>query len=804
MHSFIWDLSQASRALLRARSHAIPAVLTLATGIGSAATLFSIVHPVLLASPPYPSPDRLAYVWEREEGGATSNLGYATIADVGRDSKSIASWAALSFWQPTVQLDGRAELLIGQRVSANYFATLGVRPMLGRDFAREEDTQATRSVVILSHGLWQRAYRGDSQVVGGTVTISGRSFTVAGVMPPTFENIAAPTAEVWAPLGYDTSLDWACRTCRHLRMIVRLRDGVSLASAGAEVDALLQSMGRTHPTEYASASGTVQGIQDAAVGRLRPVMLVLLGAVGFILLIACANVANLVLGRAVERQGEFSLRVALGAPASRLVRQVTAETMLLALAGGALGLLLAAVGVRLLPDTVAATLPRAAVARLDGNVVAFAVVAALVSTVAAGLIPAWFALRGSVAGAVREGARAILGRKRHRVRTLLVMVEVSLAIVLLTGSGLLLRTMDHLLQVRTGYDAAAVGTLTLSVSGPRYSEDAPTVAYFNAALAAARATPGVVAAAVTSQLPLGGNFDGRGIHRVDRPSANPSSDPSAQRFAVSPDYLRTMGIALLAGRGLEAADRAGATRVALINRAMAATMYAGEDPLGRAIHVGGADGEPHTIVGVVDDVRHLSLDAEPELQVYVPFDQVSAGGTMALVVRTSGAPGSRLGDLATRVQGVDPSVALSARATMREVVSRATGSRQLALGALGAFAILALVLSAAGMYGVIAATVAERRREIGVRAALGATRGRIVAMVVREAAIVSGVGLVVGGLGAVGGAVVLRSMLFGVAPWDAPTFAGVLAVLGAVAIAASAVPAWRAARVDPATVFRTD
>jgi putative ABC transport system permease protein len=802
MHSFVWDLQQAVRGLLRARAHTALAVLTLAIGIGSAAALFSIVYPVLVQAPPYPQPDRLAFISERDRDGSASNVGFPTITDIGRDARSIASWAALSYWQPNVQFNDRAEPVNGQRVSASYFSMLGVRPVLGRDFTRDDDTPATRSIVMLSHRLWQRAFGGDTAIVGRTVLISGRSFEVAGVLPPSFENMTSPQAEIWAPLGYDASLPYACRTCRHLRMLVRLRGDATREGARAEIEQLMEGMRRTFPDQYGSTGVVVEGLRERMVGTLRPVMLVLGGAVLLLLLIACANVANLVLGRAFERHGEFSLRSALGAGTSRLVRQVTSETMLLALAGSAAGLGVAVLIMRLVPPALTASMPRTAVAQLDLAVVLFACAAAVLTTVVAGVVPALVALRGNMAGALREAGRGVMSRSRHRVRSTLVVVEVSLAIVLLTGSGLLIRTMQHLLAVNTGFNANGVVTMNLSVGGPRYADEAPIRAYMRAAMDAARGVPGVTDVAVTSQLPLGGNFDGWGIHRVDRPSVNPELDPSGQRFSVSPGYLQTMGIAVAAGRGFTEADREGAPPVALINRALASLAYSGEDPLGKQIRVGGNDGEPHTIVGVVEDVRHLSLDAVPEPQFYVPFDQRWADGAMTLVARSAIDPRRLLDALEPAVRAVDPSVAISAQATMREVVNRSAAQRQFALTVLGAFAFIALGLSAAGMYGVISASVAERKREIGVRSALGATRSRIVRMIVTQAALVSALGLVIGVSGAVATGMALRSMLYGVAPWDLTTILGVLLSLTLVVLTACAVPAWRAARVDPAVVLR--
>jgi putative ABC transport system permease protein len=513
-------------------------------------------------------------------------------------------------------------------------------------------------------------------------------------------------------------------------------------------------------------------------------------------------VANLVLGRAFERRVEFSLRSALGAGTTRLVRQVTVETLILAVAGSILGLGVAVIVMRLLPSDFAATLPRTAVGQLNGTVLAFAVLAALSSTVLAGLVPAIVALRGNVATSLRDGGRAGDGRTRHRTRAALVVAEVSLAIVLLMGSGLLIRTMDALLQVRTGYSPEGVVTMTLSVSGARYDESAAIWAYQRQVLDAARAVPGVTGAAITSQLPLGGNFDGWGIHRPDKPSANPEDDPSAQRFSVSPGYLETMQIAVLEGRGFTEADRAGAAPVALINKTLAGIAFGGEEPIGKAIRVGGADDPAFTIVGIVDDVRHLSLDGEQEAQMYLPFDQRGADGGVSLVVRGTGDAGTLLRRVETAVRAVDPTVALSSQATMMDVVRASTASRQLALVVLSAFAAIALLLSAAGIYGVIAASVAERTREIGVRAALGASRGRIVGQVVGQGALVSAVGLVLGGAAAVATGRMLRSMLYGVAPWDVPTLLGVSALLAVVVLAACALPAWRAARVDPVTALR--
>lgn len=803
MQSLVWDLGQAFRSLLRSRAHAWLAILTLAVGVGSATTLFSIVYPVLLQAPPYPDADQLVYISERDRDGLASNVGYPTFDDLRREGKSFSSMAVMSGWGPTVQLEDRAEPLVGQRVSSNYFTTLGVRPMLGREFQREEDTQETRNVVILAHSLWQRVFNADSGIVGRPVTISGRSYTVAGVMPRTFENLTSPRAEIWGPLGYDLSLPYACRSCRHLRVVARMRTGITTAAAEQEVERMLAAMRTTYPNEYGTVGSIVRTVQSTAVAPLKPVMLALGGAVLFLLLIACVNVANLVLGRSFERRSEFSLRSALGAGTTRLVRQVTVETLILAVTGSALGLGLAVVAMRLLPADFASTLPRTAVGQLNGTVLAFAVLAALASTVLAGLVPAIVALRGNVATTMREGGRAGDNRQRHRTRAALVVAEVTLAIVLLMGSGLLIRTMDALLRVDTGFASDGVVAMFLTASGPRYADDGAIWTYQRRVLDAARAVPGVTAAAVTSQLPLGGNYDAWGVHRNDKPSANPEDDPSAQRFSVSPQYFEVMKLALVQGRAFNEQDRSGSQRVALINPALARASFPGESPIGKAISVGGVDPDSaFLIVGIVDNVRHLALDSDPEPQMYLPFDQRFSDNGGALVVRGDGDTRALLRRVESAVRAVDPTVAISGQATMSDVVRASASNRQLALVVLSAFAAIALILSAAGIYGVIAASVAERTREIGVRAALGASRGRIVGQVVGQGALVSAVGLVLGSVAAVLTGRALRSMLYGVAPWDVPTLVGVSAVLAIVVLAACALPAWRAARVDPVTALR--
>ena len=798
------DLRYGLRALRRAPLFASLVVLTFAIGLGATAAIFSVLDPVLLRGAPYPAADRLLLVWGRDKDGAESNVGFLTFRDVERESRNLSSAAVMSYWTPILRGNDASERLLGQRVTWRFFATLGVKPVLGRDFHAEEDHASTRTVVILSHGLWIRQFGGDSSVIGHTVQLSDRSYTVIGVMPQQYESLLAPGAQLWAPLGYEDADPWACRSCQHLRMIARLRDGVTRGAAGAELDQISAAIVRANPTEYPAVGMVVTPLNQYLTRAIKPALLAAAGAVTLLLLIACVNVMNLFLGRATKRTSEFALRAALGAGSGPLIRQVLTEALVLAMVGGALGVALAHAAVAGLLKLAPVGVPRLDQVSVNLDVLLFTFVMATVAGIAAGLAPAFSALRANLTTLLRQGGRGIVGSASRQVRMALVVAEVALALMLLAGAGLLVRSLDRLLAVDPGFNPTGLVTLELEASGSRY-DSAAVYQFYHEVLERVHGLPGVTAAAAVSQLPLSGDFDSWGVHLESRPSPNPAEDPSAFRFAVTPGYTRTMGIPLRRGRELSATDDARAPLVLLINQAMAAKVFPNQEPLGQRIKIGGTDGPWRTIVGVVGDVRHQSLDAEGELEMYVPTTQTPyVDERLVLVVRGTGDPSRLVPAVRQAIREVDPAVPIATIATMEEHIRTRSAIRLFALAIFQVFAVVALILAALGLYGVLSGSVTERTREIGIRSALGASRSRLFGLVVRNAMTLTLLGMGIGLAGALLLTRLLQSLLFGVTPTDPTTFAVVGLLLLAVALAAATIPAWRAVRVDPGTVLRGD
>ena len=803
--SFLGDLHHATRLLRRAPAFTTLAVLTLALGIGATAAIFSVVNPVLFRPLPYPSPDRVVVVWERGSDGLPSNVGFSTFLDFAR-ARSLEYAAALGDWQVTLSGQGAPERVSGQRVSATYFGVLGVRPALGRDFTAEEDAPGKNRVVILGHGLWQRRFGGDSALVGRPISIDGNPYTVVGVLPASFDNVVDPNAQIWRVLGYSTSLPWACRTCRHLRMIGRMRPQVTLASAAAELDHLSALVVKDHPRDYPAVGTRVVSLQDDVTRASRPVLFALLGAVTLVLLIAAANVVNLQLARAMRRDEEFAIRVALGAGRVRLTKQLLAEGLLLALLAGVAGALVARLILSALLTQIPPSLPRLSAIRLDLDALMVSAALTLVLGVVIGLVPGWRSGGHSTLASALRGSRRLTGHGRHVARSALVIAEVALAMMLLVGATLLARSLVRLLSVDAGFEAAHLLTMQVQSTGPRYADSLAVYTNHDLVRAAVRGVPGVVGVGTANQLPLGGNIDSYGIGAEDKPLANPELAPYADRYAVSPDYMTTMRIPIRRGRSFTDADnRDSMPRVAIVSAALAAKIWPGEDVIGKRIRLGDSKSPWRTVIGVAGNVHHRALDSRDTDQIYIPERQWQlADDQIALVVRTSGDPAAVAAAVRRAVQAVDMSQPITRLETMDQVITASTAQRRLALLLFFAFAGVAIVLAAAGIYGVLAGAVTERTREIGLRSALGATPVEILRLILLQGARLAAVGLVAGVAGAIALGRFLESLLFGVAPSDPVTLVAVSAMLAAVALAACLLPAMRAVGVDPMTALRAD
>jgi putative ABC transport system permease protein len=799
------DLRVGARRLRSQPGFAAVSVLTLALGIGASTAIFSAVNPILFEPLPYPHAGRLTMMWDYGTDGSRLDVTFGTFREVVERSRAFDAIAVFKPWQPTMTGPAEPERLDGQRVSASYFQVLGVPPALGRDFDASGDRLNGPKVAILSDGLWQRRFGGDHTIIGRQITLDDDSYTVVGVMPGAFENILAPSAEVWTPLQYDMSLPPAWG--HHLRMVGRLRPGVGTDQARQELDRIAHASVPEFPrVPWASVSHgfIVTSLQDDVTRGVKPALLAALGGVILVLLIACVNVTNLLLARNAHRRGEFALRAALGAGRRRLIRQLLTESLLLASMGGVFGLAVAMLGVRALVALSPPGLPRVAAIGVDGIVFAFGLGITTLIGVAFGLTPALHLTRSDPHQDIQHGSPRIAGRLR-RTRSALVVAEVALALVLLVSSGLLLRSLERLFAVAAGFDSSRLLTMQVQTSGHRFDDDGTTSRFFSEALEAVRRVPGVTSAALTSQLPLSGDFDLYGVHFDPTPSDDPGEVGGTFRYAVSPGYIETMRIPLRRGRLFDEHDRAGAPRVALVSESMAKRRLPGIDPIGRRLRIGPRDGPLYTIVGVVGDVKQMSLALNESDAVYTTATQWRfADNAMSLVVRARGDAAALGPHVRQAVWSVDKDQPIVRIATMDDLLAASAAQRRFALILFEAFALAALVLAAAGIYGVLAGSVAERTREIGVRSALGASRRDILALVIRQGMMLTGLGVAIGVAGAVAATQAIVAMLFGVSRLDPVTYLGVIGLLAGVAMLACGVPAWRAARVDPASTLRAE
>ena len=635
VEDLLHDISFGLRIFRNNPVFAVVAILTLALGIGANTAIFSVVNGVLLRPLALPDQDRLLLIWEKDKEGLRSNTSWPTFMDWSRLNHSFTGVAAVSFWTPTFIGPTDAETLYGFRVSATFFEVMGGKFALGRNFLPSEDVRGNQMVVILSYSLWQRRFGGDPAIVGKTIRLGSVDNVVVGVLPRDFPSVLSfdpsKPADIYTPLAYNETLPYACRDCHHLRAIARLRDSVSLAQASAELNQITDNLYQQYPTQISAPGAILTPLKEYLVGNVSTALWVLLGAVAFVLLIACVNVANLLMAWAARRQREVALRTALGARRMRIVRQFLTESLLLSALGGALGLLLARASITLLQRAHLANLPRLQNISIDGWALAFTLGISFCTGIAFGLLPASRSAKLDLNETLKESAKSTSGQERHRLRSLLVFADVALALLLLTGAGLMIRSFVRLLQVHPGFDSAHALTLTMSLWGPK-ADDAPAVAFYERVLERVRALPGVKSAGTTSQLPLGGNMDMYGVHVEGKSLPNPEEDPSADRYSVSPGYLRAMRIPLLRGRDFDERDTAIAQHVVLVNESLARKYWPDENPIGKRLRMGDTKGPWRTVVGVVGDVLHRSLDAPHTLQIYLPNAQFTDSDAI-LVVR---------------------------------------------------------------------------------------------------------------------------------------------------------------------------
>ncbi|HXV62293.1 MAG TPA: ABC transporter permease [Vicinamibacteria bacterium] len=812
MTSILQELKYALRSLSKKPSFTFVVVGTLGLGIGANTAIFGVIKAILLSPLAYEDPDRVVMVWSRWQGWDKTWVSNAELLDYEERAKTLSRIGAWSSRSVNLTGEGEPERVAAAAVTEGLFPALGVSPFLGRAFTPEEDRPGNDAVAILGWTLWQRRYGGRADIVGRSVEVDGHRRTVVGVMPRSFklplDYQEEGSTELWVPLAIDRQN--LSRGSHGLFAAARLTPGVSVAQATADLKAITAQLTEEglYPPQMRFEAFAVT-VADEVTGSIRPALVVLLVAVGFLLLIACANVANLLLARADARQREIAVRTALGASRRRLVQQLLIESIVLACLGGALGLALAYGGTVVLRAWSPGSVPRVAEVGVDGTVLLFTLAVSVATGVLFGLVPALRASRLDIADAFKEGSHgSTVGARRQWLRRALVVSELGLAVVLLIGAGLTLRSFWELRKIEPGFDASNVLTFRLSLPQPTYPDPMDVVRFYNELLEKVRSISGVQHAGAVRLLPLTSTMGDWSIvieGREPRPGDNPKGDWQV----VSEGYFEAMGVQLAEGRGIGREDRAETVQVVVINQTMANIYWPGESAIGKRFRMGGPDRPWITIVGIVKDERQNEINEIVKEKFYRPMAQfhVSSGSptrAMTLVVKTAADPSSVLVPIRDTIRSLDPNVPVYDVQTMEDVVSASVSEPRFTLMLLGLFACVSLILASVGIYGVLSYLVGQRTHEIGIRMALGAGAGAVLRMVLKQAALLALAGVVLGVALALGLTRLMTGLLYGVRPTDPLTFSGIVVVLVSVALVASYAPARRAARVDPMRALRTE
>jgi putative ABC transport system permease protein len=799
METVLKDLRYAFRSLLKRPGFSLIALIALALGIGANTAIFSLVNAVLLQPLPFPEPDQLVWAWGNIRNARNrASVSPPDFLDFRSQNKTFEQFAAASSGPLALNLTGTGEpeRLSASGVTGNYFQALRVQPALGRGFTLENERPGQDQVALLSYALWQSRFAGDASIVNKSIVLDGKNFQVIGVMP---KNFTFPqNADLWVPMNFDSDPEMKMRKAHFLRPIGRLKPGLKLSDAQADTDAISLSLENLYPDSNTGWSLRLVSLREQLVGNTRATLFILFGAVGFVLLIACANVANLMLVRAATRQKEIALRAALGASRFRLVRQLLTESLLLAVFGGALGVLIAMFGVDLILKLSEGSIPITADVKIDATVMMFTLLVSLGTGLLFGLVPAFRTLKLSLTDSLKEAGRTGGGQLRSKTRSVLVVFECAVAVVLLIGAGLLVRSLVELLKTNPGFEADGVLTMRLDLSRKKYDTPEKAARFFGGLESQVRQLPGVEAVGLVTELPLSGQRNDMPFTVEGRPPVSIDQAFDADFRRVNRDYFKALQIPLLRGRNFTEQEVEQSTKVLLVSEQLVAAVFPNEDPIGRRLQfVMGPD--MWEIIGIVGDVRDRSLGAQPFATMYLP---TRVTGRDNLVVRTQGDPLNLVGAIRREIHAIDPEQPVAAVRTMNDWIDTSAATPRFNTLLLGLFAGVALLLATTGIYGVMSYVVAQRTHEIGIRMALGARRGNVLKLVLRQGMVLVLIGVVLGLFGAFAVTRVMSSLLFGVTAKDPFTFGAVAMLLAMVAFVACYIPARRATKVDPLVALR--